>query len=188
MKVIVVEHNWNEPADDTIKAHLMADSAIMTTGKPFFLPDVVPQLEARLTWAVRVEKLGKYVARKFAPRYYSHCTAAIVATPAAQCGQPLTAAIDGALMLGNWVPVDRDAQPAEVSLDMACNGTTVCTATTATLNHPIDEVIEYVSRYCTLKTGDIILTGLHPQATPMTRNDRFRATVDGNTVLEVRVK
>ena len=189
MKVIVVEHNWEEPADDTIKAHLMADSAIMTSDKPFFLPDVLPQLDARLTMAVRVGRLGKYVASRFAHRYCQDFTAAIVAVPRQRMEQqPMAAALDGALMLGNWIASEQAQQNPNACLQMLRNGQVACSGCIATLNHPIDEVIEHVSKFCTLKTGDIVLTGLHPLAVPLAIGDKLHATFDGIPVLDIRVK
>ncbi|HAP50283.1 MAG TPA: hypothetical protein DCQ56_03575 [Porphyromonadaceae bacterium] len=193
MKVIAIEHNWDEHyCPPSVAGHLMADSAIMHTDRPFFIPDVTPRLVGRLAVAMRIGRLGKFVVSKFAHRYCNEFTAAIVATAEndeERARQPLVDAIDGGLMLGEWITDDRVAERLNhAQFTMMCNGTTICRAETRRLAFDAATVVESVSRFCTLKTGDIIVLAMHPGGLPLAIGQRLHAAVDDKTVLDIRVR
>ncbi|MBR1552331.1 MAG: fumarylacetoacetate hydrolase family protein [Muribaculaceae bacterium] len=193
MKVIAVEHNWDENyCPPSVAAHLMADSAIMRTDKPFFIPDVTPRLVGRLAVAMRISRLGKFVASKFVHRYCNEFTAAIVATAEndeERLRQSLVDAIDGSLMLGDWIVDDRQLEHLnDAQLTMMCDGKAVCQASTQHLAFNAATVVESVSRYCTLKTGDIIVLAMHPYGLPLTIGQRLHAAIDDKTVLDIRIR
>ena len=144
-----------------------ADSALLKDKKPFFIPDFMGRIDYEAEVAVRISRLGKTIPERFAHRYYDAVTVGIDFT-ARELQQKLRAngepwdlckGFDGSAALGEWVSVDkfRDVQALHFHLDI--NGNTVQEGRTSDMLFSIDSLIAYISRFFTLKTGDILFTG-----------------------------
>lgn len=122
------------------------DSAIQPCRKPFFVPVGMEdtEWEPRLLTAVRVDRMGKSIAARFAPRYMGQKAVALWVQPREVTSESL--GIDGSLLLGPWGEL-----PEQVDI----NGTP--TRWTPCDDAEVNALIERVSRHCTLKTGDIAL-------------------------------
>ena len=144
-----------------------ADSSLLKDGKPFFVPDFSERVEYETELVVRICRLGKSVPEKFAHRYYDAVTCGIDFTARdiqEKCrkeGLPwdLCKGFDGAAVIGDWVPIEkfRDIQSINFHLDI--NKTTVQEGNTSDMLFSVDRIVSYISRYFTLKTGDILFTG-----------------------------
>lgn len=187
MKILVVNKDNNGAYDVT----LMADSSLLRSGQPFFVPDFAPRFTATPMLAMRIGRLGKCIARRFAHRYVDAVTAAIVTRGVTSDLQPLDnesmlAFMDGAAMMGQWT--EHDGTLEMPTLRWCHNGTQHHLEECA-LNSRPDEVIEHLSRYCTLKMGDIVClqyNGTVPQ--PLDINDKLEAFVSDKQVLNNKVK
>ena len=145
-----------------------ADSSLLKDGKPFFVPDDMGRIDYETEIVVRICRLGKAIPARFAHRYYDAVTVGIDFTARElqaelrKKGLPweMCKGFDGAAAIGEWVSVEkfRDVQALQFHLDI--NGKTVQEGRTSDMLFKIDEIIEYISKYFTLKTGDIIYTGL----------------------------
>lgn len=95
---------------------------------------------------------------------------------------------DGAAAIGEWVSVEifRDVQALQFHLDI--NGKTVQEGRTSDMLFKIDEIIEYISKYFTLKTGDIIYTGTPVGVGPVNINDHLTGYIEDRKVLEFNIK
>lgn len=144
-----------------------ADSALLKDGKPFFVPDFMGQIDYETEIVVRICRLGKSIPARFAHRYYDAVTVGIDFTArdmqrkARAEGRPwdICKGFDGSAAIGEWVDVSkfRDIQAIHFHLDI--NGKTVQEGCTSDMLFKVDEIIEYISRFYTLKTGDILYTG-----------------------------
>ena len=173
-----------------------ADSALLKDKKPLFLPEELGRIDYETELVVRICRLGKGIPQRFAHRYYDAVTVGIDFTARdlqrklRDAGQPweLCKGFDGAAAIGEWVPVEkfRDIQAIHFHLDI--NGKTVQEGCTSDMLFKVDELISYISRWFTLKTGDILYTGTPAGVGPVSINDHLEGWLEERKVLEMNVK
>lgn len=173
-----------------------ADSSLLKDSKPFFLPDDLGRIDYETELVIRICRLGKAIPARFAHRYYDAVTVGIDFTARdlqqklRENGMPweMCKGFDGAATIGNWVSADlfRDVQALHFHLDI--NGKTVQEGCTSDMLFKIDEIIEYISKYFTLKTGDILYTGTPAGVGPVNIDDHLVGYVEDRKVLEFNVK
>ena len=173
-----------------------ADSSLLKDGKPFFVPDDMGRIDYETEIVVRICRLGKAIPARFAHRYYDAVTVGIDFTAREwqkrlrEKGLPwdMCKGFDGASAIGEWVSVDkfRDIQALQFHLDI--NGKTVQEGCTCDMLFKIDEIIEYISKYFTLKTGDILYTGTPVGVGPVNIDDHLTGYIEDRKVLEFNIK
>ena len=173
-----------------------ADSALLKDKKPFFIPDFMGRIDYEAEVAVRISRLGKTIPERFAHRDYDAVTVGIDFT-ARELQQKLRAngepwdlckGFDGSAALGEWVSVDkfRDVQALHFHLDI--NGNTVQEGRTSDMLFSIDSLIAYISRFFTLKTGDILFTGTPVGVGPVHIDDHLEGYIEDRKVLDFSCK
>ena len=173
-----------------------ADSSLLKDGKPFFVPDDMGRIDYETEIVVRICRLGKAIPARFAHRYYDAVTVGIDFTARElqaelrKKGLPweMCKGFDGAAAIGEWVSVEkfRDVQALQFHLDI--NGKTVQEGRTSDMLFKIDEILEYISKYFTLKTGDIIYTGTPVGVGPVNIDDHLTGYIEDRKVLEFNIK
>lgn len=173
-----------------------ADTSLLKDGKPFFVPDDMGRIDYETEIVVRICRLGKAIPARFAHRYYDAVTVGIDFTARElqaelrKKGLPweMCKGFDGAAAIGEWVSVEkfRDVQALQFHLDI--NGKTVQEGRTSDMLFKIDEIIEYISKYFTLKTGDIIYTGTPVGVGPVNIDDHLTGYIEDRKVLEFNIK
>jgi len=174
-----------------------ADSALLTNGRPFFIPDFTQRCDYETELVVRICRLGRSIPQRFAHRYYDAVTVGIDFTARdlqerlrAQ-GHPweLCKGFDGSAVVGRFVPKEalgRDIQDLHFHLDV--NGETVQRGHTADMLHKVDELVAYISRFFTLKTGDLLYTGTPAGVGPVHIDDHLTGWLEDEKLLEFNVK
>lgn len=173
MKVIFVNRPIEQPLSETLpKIDIIPDSAIVRDGKPFFVPGFSLDWQYQLVIAVRSTRLGKNIGVKFAHRYFDAIALAAKTIPCdiANCNSAIATAFDGAFILGNWVDVDKLNPDTPLSITIDDQSLQV-----ALPQLEIDKTIAAISRYFTLKIGDIIVVA----TTPITRKITIDTTASG---------
>lgn len=173
-----------------------ADSALLKDHKPFFIPDDMGKIECEAEVVVRICRLGKTISERFAHRYYDAVTVGIDFTARElqqklrEKGLPwdLCKGFDGSAALGEWVQKDKflDVQRLRFHLDI--NGKTIQEGCTSDMLFTVDRIISYISRFFTLKTGDIIYTGCPAVCGPVSINDHLEGYLEDRKVLEFNCK
>ena len=173
-----------------------ADSSLLKDKKPFFLPEELGRIDYETELVVRISRLGKGISQRFAHRYYDAVTVGIDFTARdlqrklRDAGHPweLCKGFDGAAAIGEWVPIEkfRDVQAIHFHLDI--NGKTVQEGCTSDMLFKVDELICYISRWFTLKTGDLLYTGTPAGVGPVHINDHLEGWLEDRKVLEFNVK
>lgn len=190
MKVIGFTGNYGMEVNNP-QCYLMADSAILYTGRPFFIPDFARHFVATPSIVVRTGRLGKCIASKFAHRYWDALTAAF-SVKACYSDDPrvegLDRAFDGAAIVGEWVEHDGLDDPMHATVSLAVNGEVVANRCLGDMQQPLDEMIAAVSSRCSIKMGDMIFTGDAGLGHQLAPGDRLTATIGGQPVLDVKVK
>lgn len=173
-----------------------ADSSLLKSGKPFFVPDFMGRIDYEAELVIRICRLGKNIPQRFAHRYYDAVTVGIdftardVQQQLREKGLPwdLSKSFDGAAAIGEWVGKDKflDVQALRFHLDI--HGQTVQEGCTADMVFGIDEIVAYISQYFTLKTGDVIFTGTPAGVGPVHIDDHLEGYVEERKVLEFNCK
>ena len=187
------EMGWDYPAEPVV--FLKPDSALLKKNKPFFLPDFSKNIHYEVEVVVKISKLGKGIAAKFAHRYYDEITVGIDITARDIQGRNIKAGLpwdlskgfDGSAPVGEFIPADSvDIRNLDFSLKI--NDKTVQKSNTSDLIFSVDEIIEYISKYYTLKTGDLIFTGTPSGVGRLNRNDNLVAYLGDKPLLDFMIK
>lgn len=204
MKIIAVGKNYREHAlefDGTGEKpavpiiFMKPDSAIIKNGKHFYVPDFLGQIDYEAEIVVRINKLGKSIPARFAHRYYDAITVGIDFTARDMqrrliaAGEPwdMSKGFDGSAVLGEFRSVEQyDINNIDFSLTI--NDEVVQSANSSQMLFPVDEVIAYVSRFCTLKTGDLIFTGTPAGAGPVQIGTHLKGYIGDDKVLDFHVR
>ncbi len=177
---------------------LISQTGILHGGNPYFVPDFASHFEARLALAVRIGRLGKGIAPRFAHRYTEAVAPAVVFVAADKLqslqasGCPWTEAIsyDRCLALGKFEAATLDEmKQAEVKLHFDSDGGTRDAIWDKDGMRPgIEETIAAISRDNTLKTGDIILFGLSGEGPEVSPDARVHLMLNGNDSLSFNIR
>lgn len=173
-----------------------ADSSLLKDKKPFFIPDDLGRIDYETELVVRICRLGKSIPQQFAHRYYDAVTVGIDFTARdlqrklRNNGHPwdLCKGFDGSAAIGEWMPINkfRDIQAIHFHLDI--NGHKVQEGCSSDMLFKVDELIAYISKYFTLKTGDLIYTGTPAGVGPVNINDHLEGYIEDYKVLEFNCK
>ena len=141
--------------------------------------------------------MGKCIEPRFAHKYYNSValgidfTARDMQRKAKAEGLPwfLSKGFDGSAVLSGFVPLEELGKGVD-NLEFALkrNGETVQAGNTRDMIFSVDKLIAYVSRYVTLRTGDLIYTGTPAGVGPVAIGDRLEGILEGRSVLKLDVK
>ena len=173
-----------------------ADSALLMGGKPFFVPSFTQQCEYETEVVVRICRLGRSIARRWAHRYYDAVTVGIDFTARdlqrklRQEGLPweLSKGFDGSAVVGEMVKKDELPDIQNLHFRLEKNGETVQQGHTADMLFQVDEIVSYISQFFTLKMGDLIYTGTPAGVGPVREGDHLAGYLEDRKVLEFNVK
>ncbi len=174
-----------------------ADSALVTRGRPFFIPDFTKRCDYETELVVRICRLGRSIPQRFAHRYYDAVTVGIdftardVQERLRAKGHPweICKGFDGSAVVGEFIPKEalgRDIQDLHFRLDI--NGKTVQEGHTADMQRSVDELVSYISQFFTLKTGDLLYTGTPAGVGLVKIGDELLGWLEGKKVMECRVR
>ena len=203
MKIICIGLNYRQhalemgsPFPEEPVVFLKPDSSLLKNNKPFFLPDFSKNIHYEVELVIKISKLGKGIEPKFAHRYFDEVTLGIDITARdlqgklGKAGMPweISKAFDGAAPIGKFLPVSdfKDVQNIDFRLDI--NDKTVQKSNTADMIFDVNEIIAYVSKFFTLKTGDLIFTGTPSGVGPLHKNDNLVAYLNEKPLLDFMIK
>ncbi len=189
-----VEMGWPIPSVPVV--FLKPDSAILKNNKPFFLPGFSANIHYEVEVVIKISKLGKGISAKFAHRYFDEITLGIDITARdlqnslAANGMPweISKCFDGAAPLGNFIPVSEIKDLTNLDFRLEINNTIRQTGNTSDMIFGFNKIVEYVSEFFTLKTGDLIFTGTPPGVGQLHRNDNLVAYLGDIPLLDFRIK
>ena len=187
MKIIALNCNYNglNPKQSG-EVTVMADSSLARSGKPWFLPEFGDAMLCSPHIVYRMGRLGKNIARRFAHRYIDAVT---IGCTVQACGLKgaLGNAFDGAAMLGEMVTVQQAGDLDQLVARLAC-GEQMSECPARQMTMPIDEIIEWVSQYFTLKIGDLIFAGHPEQQLSLAIGDHLKGTINNLEVFDIKIK
>lgn len=172
------------------------DSALLKDSKPFFIPDFCEQVDYETEMVVRICRLGKNISERFAHRYYDAVTVGIDFTARdlqrkfRAEGKPweLCKGFDSSAAIGDWVPVEKLNDIQKVNFHLNIDGKTVQQGNTADMLFSVDQIIAYVSRFCTLKIGDLLLTGTPVGVGPVQIGNHLEGFLENEKLLDFYIR
>lgn len=205
MKIIAVGMNYvahchelhaEEKLPEEPVIFLKPDSALLKDGKPFFIPDFSNRVDYETELVVRICRLGKNIAPRFAHRYYDAVTVGIDFTARdlqdkfKKAGRPweLSKGFDNSAVIGDFVPVNRFKEVQNLDFHLDIDGARVQQGNTRDMIFKIDELIAYVSRFYTLKIGDLLYTGTPVGVGPVSIGQHLEGYLEGEKLLDFYVR
>lgn len=205
MKIIAIGMNYrlhcqelhageNLPEEPVI--FMKPDSALLKDSKPFFIPDFCKQVDYETELVVRINRLGKNISERFASRYYDAVTVGIDFTARdlqrkfRAEGKPweLCKGFDNSAAIGDWVLVEQFADIQDINFHLDIDGKTVQQGNTRDMLFRIDQIIAYVSQFCTLKIGDLLFTGTPVGVGPVQIDNHLEGYLENQKVLDFYVR
>ena len=190
MKVIGFTGNYDTTGDAPV-CYLMADSSVLYSGRPFFVPDFAEDFVAAPSIVVRMGRLGKCVSSKFAHRYWDAITAGFNVRACHDCDAKLDAldrAFDGAAIVGDWVAVSDVEDPMQAVVEVKVDDEVISRRCLADMVMPLGDMIAAVSTRCSIKMGDLLFTGDCGPHVTLSPGMRLTASLGERPLLDVRVK
>ncbi|MBO5455038.1 MAG: hypothetical protein J6A20_00815 [Muribaculaceae bacterium] len=178
MKIINLRSNL--PVLD-IEIH--PDSTVVMSGRPLFLPEDGKEMIAEGHIAVRISRLGKNISAKFASRYYDAVTVMLRVIPADGVPEGMEgvySAMDASSVMGVWHECELIAAPFKVTLDGKCFDF-------APLSKDIDALIHDISRYITLKIGDVLMLPPFAKTSPLKASTHLTSSLNEVEAIDVKI-
>lgn len=203
MKIICIARNYKEHVEELhneLKGEpiffLKPDSSLLVNNKPFFLPDFSNEIHYEVEIVLKIKNAGKNIDKKYAYKYFDEITVGIDFTArdlqrkAAKEGNPweIAKAFDRSAPIGKFVRKDLFQDINNLNFRLEKNGVVVQQGNTSQMIYSFYEIIEYVSKFLTLKTGDLIFTGTPKGVGPVNINDHLVAYIEDIPLLDFYVK
>ncbi|GGE01010.1 fumarylacetoacetate hydrolase family protein [Planktosalinus lacus] len=203
MKLICIGRNYvahidelkNErPADPVI--FMKPDTSVLLKKQPFFIPEFSEDVHHEVEILVKIKKVGKHIEEKFANTYYDEIglgidfTARDLQSKLKEKGLPWekAKAFDGAAVVGNFISKAKFKDVNNINFSLDKNGQIVQAGNTSLMLWKIDALIEYISKYFTLKIGDIIFTGTPAGVAKVNPEDQLTGYIEDQQVFSIKVK
>ena len=203
MKIICIGRNYADhikeldnakPTDPVI--FLKPDTAILLKKQPFFIPDFSNEVHHEVELLVRINKIGKHIDQKFAHKYYDEIglgidfTARDLQAELKEKGLPWekAKAFDGSAVIGKFIEKEQFKDVNNINFSLERNGNTVQNGNSMLMMWKIDALIEYISKYFTLKIGDVIFTGTPAGVGKVETNDVLKGFIEETEMFSIKVK
>lgn len=204
MKIICIGRNYvehikeldSERPEEPI-VFLKPDTSILLDKNPFFIPDFSNDVHHEVEVVVKINRLGKYIDEKFAHKYYDQIglgidfTARDLQQELKQKGLPWekSKAFDGAAVVSKtFIDKKELGDLNNLNFKLFKNDHLQQDGNTSLMLWKIDELIAYISKYFTLKIGDLIFTGTPAGVSRVQENDELKGILDGRELFSIRVK
>lgn len=203
MKIICIGRNYIEHAkelNNTISSEpiffLKPDTAIQPKGHPFFIPHHSNNIHYEVELVLKINKIGKHIEQKFAHKYYSEIglgidfTARDIQNICKKKGLPweISKGFDGSAQISNEFLDKKNLILNNINFSLTKNGDTMQNGNSKDMIFSFDYIISYISKFFTLKIGDLIYTGTPAGVGKVKKYDVLEGFINSHKMLEVQVK
>lgn len=203
MKVIAIGRNYAEHAKELNNAipespviFLKPDTAVTKDNKPFYIPDFSQDIHFELEIVLKVCKEGKSISEKFAHKYFEEIglgidyTARDIQTKQKNAGLPweLAKAFDGSAAISKFKPITDFPNLYDLNFQLKQNGELKQNGNTKDLIFSFEKIISFVSKYITLKKGDLIFTGTPAGVGKVNIGDRLLCYLENEEMLNIEIR
>jgi 2-keto-4-pentenoate hydratase/2-oxohepta-3-ene-1,7-dioic acid hydratase in catechol pathway len=204
MKIICIGRNYVEHAREFNEAvpeepiiFMKPDTALLRNNEPFFIPDWTNEVHHEIELVVKINRIGKNIEKRFAHRYYDEIglgidfTARDVQAQLKKKGLPWekSKAFDSSAVISStFLPKTIFPDQEAISFHLDINGKTVQEGNSSLMIFDFDELITHISKYFTLKIGDLIYTGTPANVGPVKIGDHLEAYLEDKKLLDFMLK
>lgn len=203
MKIICIGRNYIEhaqelnnpvPADPVF--FMKPETALIRAGMPFFYPDFSNDIHYEVELVIHICKVGKHIQEKFAHTYYDKIgigidfTARDVQKICKEKGLPweVAKAFDGSAPVSKFLPKEEFADLYDINFSLTKNEQVVQDGNSGMMIFNFEKIIAYVSRFVTLKMGDLIFTGTPAGVGSVIKEDNLKAFIGEKKMLDIKIK
>ena len=202
MKILAIGRNYAEHIEELNNERpsepvvfMKPDTALLKNNAPFYYPDFSSDIHFEVEVLLKIAKEGKYIQEKFAHKYYNEIgigidfTARDLQQKAKEKGLPwlLAKGFNGSAPVSDFLPKDKfDLKKLNFSLTV--DGEQRQAGNTEMMLFSFDYLVSYLSKYFTLKKGDIIFTGTPKGVGPVQRGNLLSAFIEDQKLLECEIK
>ena len=203
MKIICIGRNYvdhakelNNPIPKEPIFFLKPDTALLPKKNPFVYPSFSNDVHHEVEIVIKINRLGKHIDEKFAHKYYNEIAVGVDFTARdlqQQCkekGMPWekAKAFDGSAPLSNFLTIDKYENVNDLNFSLQVNGEIKQEGNTKDMLFNFNQIVSYVSKYFTLKIGDMIFTGTPSGVSPVQINDKIDCFIEEKKLLSFNVK
>ncbi len=203
MKIICIGRNYPQHAEELSNKKpespvifIKPDTAILQRRLPFYIPPFSNLIHYEVEVLVRINRIGKYIEEKFAHKYYQEIglgidfTARDVQQNLKDKGLPWekAKAFDGSALIGSWYNKNNFLDLNQLDFELVKNNETVQKGNTSQMLWSINTLINEVSRFFTLKIGDVIFTGTPAGVGPVVVDDVLEGYLEGEKAFTLKIK
>jgi len=203
MKIFAIGRNYidharelNNPVPAEPLFFMKPDTAIIHNNNPFYYPDFTHDLHYETEIVIKLQRVGKNIAEQFAHRYYTDIgigidfTARDIQDKCKEKGWPweIAKAFDGSAPLGRFLPKENFPDVHNINFRLDLNGQTVQQGNTKDLIFSFEKVIAHISKYITIRMGDLIFTGTPAGVGPVKIGDRLQGYIEDELMLDFYIK
>lgn len=203
MKILAIGRNYvahieelkNEKPTEPV-VFLKPDTALLQNNEPFYYPEFSQDIHHEVEIVLRVGKEGKHIEPKFASRYYDQIglgidfTARDIQTRAKEKGLPweTAKAFNGSAPVSKFLPVGEFADLKNINFCLEVNGAVRQEGNTSLMLYDFDYIVSYLSKFFTLKAGDLIYTGTPAGVSAVKVGDRLVGFIEKQEMFNFEVK
>ena len=193
-----VEHNKElnskNPTEPVV--FMKPDTSLLKNNKPFYIPDFTNELHYETELIIKFNRLGKNIDSIFANRYYVEIglgidfTARDLQRKLKTEGKPweISKAFDNSAVIGNFLPVTELGEVQNIQFRLDLNGKTVQNGNSSDMIFKINELVADVSRFFTIKIGDLLFTGTPAGVGKVEVGDRLEGYIFNNKMFDFLIK
>lgn len=204
MKIICIGRNYvahahelnNEIPQEPV-FFMKPDSSLLRNNDPFYIPDWSKEIHHEIELVIKINRIGKNIEKRFAHRYFDEIglgidfTARDVQNILKEKGLPWekAKAFDQSAVLGG-VFIDKTAFPDQqnISFKLKINGNLVQDGNSKLMIFSFEDIISHISKYVTLKIGDLIYTGTPAGVGPVKIGDHLEGFLEDKKLLDFMIK
>ena len=202
MKIICIGRNYsdhakemNAPVPKEPLFFMKPDTALFKD-KDFYIPDFTQDLHYELELVVKISKVGKHIDIKHAANYYHEIglgidfTARDIQNECKEKGLPWekAKAFDNSAVISNEFISKDELDLSNTNFTLTKNGQTVQNGNSKDMLFSIDQLLVHLSKYVTLKTGDLIYTGTPKGVGKVEIGDELTGALNGKELFSIRIK
>lgn len=203
MKIICIGRNYRKHAEELNNEvpeepifFMKPETALIRSRLPFYYPDFSNDIHYEVELVLRICKLGKHIQPKFAHTYYDSIavgidfTARDVQNRCKQMGYPweIAKAFDGSAAVSDFVSLTDIHDKEDIRFSLKKNELIVQEGSSTQMMHSFDNLIAYVSRFVTLKIGDLLFTGTPAGVGPVNIGDKLELFLEDRSMLTIPIK
>ena len=203
MKIIAIGRNYaehakelNNPVPGVPVIFMKPDTAVLKDNKPFYHPDFSEDIHHEIEIVIKICKEGKHISEKFAAGYFDEIalgvdfTARDIQSKHKEKGLPweLAKAFDNSAPISAFMPKSKFADLKNLHFKLDINGQNRQTGNTSNMLFSFEYIIAFVSKYITLKKGDLIFTGTPQGVSKVSVGDRLEGYIEDEKLLDFYVK